>query len=53
MDKPFAVLHRERKKSGNDENDQETEYIVHALIKKKILFKTRPKPIISNVAKIK
>lgn len=28
-----------------------TEYIVKALIKKKLVFKARPKPIIANVAK--
>ncbi|CAI9616534.1 unnamed protein product [Staurois parvus] len=51
LEKPFAVL----VKTSNvhqEEAEQtavETKYIVTALIKKKIIFKTRPKPIITNV----
>lgn len=30
---------------------QNTEYHVRAIIRKKVIFKTRPKPIIANVAK--
>lgn len=30
---------------------QRTEYYVQAIVKRKILFKSRPKPIIANVAK--
>ncbi|XP_075225376.1 chromosome transmission fidelity protein 8 homolog [Lycorma delicatula] len=51
LEKPFAVLHRLRKRIDDDK--PETEYIVKAIIKKKLLFKTRPKPIISNISKIK
>lgn len=29
----------------------QTEYLVQTIIRKKLLFKTRPKPIIANVAK--
>ncbi|XP_060644032.2 chromosome transmission fidelity protein 8 homolog [Anolis sagrei] len=42
LEKPFAVLTKPGEASG---------YSVTALIKKKLLFKTRPKPIITNVAK--
>lgn len=30
---------------------QRTEYYVQAIVKRKIVFKSRPKPIIANVAK--
>lgn len=30
---------------------QKTEYYVKAIVKRKIVFKSRPKPIIANVAK--
>ncbi|XP_054288233.1 chromosome transmission fidelity protein 8 homolog [Macrosteles quadrilineatus] len=45
LEKPFAVLEK-----SSDSNS--TEYIVKALVKQKLLFKTRPKPIIANVPKI-
>ncbi|KAL0968203.1 hypothetical protein UPYG_G00263780 [Umbra pygmaea] len=57
LEKPFAVL---MKRSGlpqgeevSMETDQQnpTSYRVSALIKKKLIFKTRPKPIITNVPK--
>lgn len=56
LEKPFAVL---MKHSGlpQDEETMETNqekptsYTVSALIKKKLIFKTRPKPIITNVPK--
>ena len=31
--------------------DATTEYVVQSIIRKKLVFKTRPKPIIANVAK--
>ncbi|KAK7794215.1 hypothetical protein R5R35_012538 [Gryllus longicercus] len=58
MEKPFAVLEKHilDTQSHNDEkgavDDFHVEYIVKAVIKKKLLFKTRPKPIIANVPKI-
>ncbi|GLH09030.1 Uncharacterized protein GBIM_14180 [Gryllus bimaculatus] len=58
MEKPFAVLEKHilDTESHNDEkgavDDFHAEYIVKAVIKKKLLFKTRPKPIIANVPKI-
>lgn len=46
LDKPYAVL--QKKTDNEDENNREgeTHYDVCALVKKKILFKTRPKPIV-------
>ncbi|XP_052755005.1 chromosome transmission fidelity protein 8 homolog [Galleria mellonella] len=43
LDQPMAVI---EKVNASDK----TEYKVRAVVKKKILFKSRPKPIISNVA---
>lgn len=40
FDKPLAVLEKSKT------NDGQTEYLVKAIITKKLLFKTRPKPII-------
>ncbi|TRY89691.1 hypothetical protein DNTS_032319 [Danionella cerebrum] len=54
LEKPFAVL---VKHSGHPQDVEETNeekptsYTVSALIKKKLIFKTRPKPIITNVPK--
>merc|ERR1711974_250470 len=31
--------------------DERTEYVVRSIIRKKLVFKTRPKPIIANVPK--
>ncbi|KAM6409101.1 chromosome transmission fidelity protein 8 homolog [Rhynochetos jubatus] len=50
LEKPFAVL----MKQGASESGltgPHTHYAVTALIKTKLLFKTRPKPIITNVPK--
>ncbi|OBS67279.1 hypothetical protein A6R68_04172, partial [Neotoma lepida] len=54
LEKPFAVLVKHTPREQDcDELGQETgtRYLVTALIKNKILFKTRPKPIITNVPK--
>ncbi|XP_046490520.1 chromosome transmission fidelity protein 8 homolog [Neodiprion pinetum] len=59
LDKPFAVL----EKIHYNENDQvvdksmsdsrtRTEYTVRAIVKKKLVFRVRPKPIIANVPKM-
>jgi chromosome transmission fidelity protein 8 len=34
-----------------NKSKQKTEYIVKAVVKKKVVFKSRPKPIIANIAK--
>ncbi|EDL11379.1 chromosome transmission fidelity protein 8 homolog [Mus musculus] len=54
LEKPFAVLVKHT--PGKQDCDEPgrgtgTQYLVTALIKNKILFKTRPKPIITNVPK--
>lgn len=41
LDKPLALMEKK-----SDENH--TEYLVKSIIKKKLLFKTRPKPIVAN-----
>ncbi|XP_068168954.1 chromosome transmission fidelity protein 8 homolog [Antennarius striatus] len=64
LEKPFAVLtkHPGHLKDNlgssdvtpmetNDEGSTSTSYSVTALIKWKLIFKTRPKPIITNVPK--
>ncbi|NXX99478.1 CTF8 protein, partial [Centropus bengalensis] len=50
LEKPFAVLVKQgAPQPGSAE--PETRYAVTALIKTKLLFKTRPKPIVTNVPK--
>jgi len=44
LDKPYAVLHKND--VDNHDKKAETHYDVCALVKKKIIFKTRPKPIV-------
>ena len=47
LEKPFAVL--KKAKIVNEELEStSTEYTVQALVRKKIIFKTRPKPIITK-----
>nr|XP_033796963.1 chromosome transmission fidelity protein 8 homolog [Geotrypetes seraphini]XP_033796964.1 chromosome transmission fidelity protein 8 homolog [Geotrypetes seraphini]XP_033796965.1 chromosome transmission fidelity protein 8 homolog [Geotrypetes seraphini] len=52
LEKPFAVL---TKSDGSametGEGNPSPHYLLTALIKKKIIFKTRPKPIITHVPK--
>ncbi|KAG8437526.1 hypothetical protein GDO86_008292 [Hymenochirus boettgeri] len=53
LEKPFAVLMRSSDMSLEETHvpPTGTTYNVTALIKKKVIFKTRPKPIITNVPK--
>ena len=56
MEKPYAVLVKKQVEENNTESvsvDQKNNisYNVAAIIKKKLLFKSRPKPIIANVPK--
>ncbi|KAL6479031.1 hypothetical protein MHYP_G00124640 [Metynnis hypsauchen] len=57
LEKPFAVLMKHSGLPQHDEvamessQEKPTTYSVSALIKKKLIFKTRPKPIITNVPK--
>ena len=63
LDPPFAVLHRNTPHQQDDDDDDNlprsgddtsssTVYEVQAIVSKKMLFKTRPKPIVSNVTKV-
>lgn len=59
LEKPFAVLERavdttagyncDNAMDTDESND--TDYLVKAFVKQKLIFKVRPKPIIANVAK--
>ncbi|XP_078400869.1 chromosome transmission fidelity protein 8 homolog [Cetorhinus maximus] len=65
LERPFAVLVKkaaaragaespmemEKAEQGVSEESVSHRYLITALIKKKIIFKTRPKPIITNVPK--
>ena len=61
LEKPFAVLEkgiqRGQREEDMDTDDKDvdcvdtTDYMVKAVVKKKLIFKTRPKPIIANVPK--
>ncbi|KAA0715038.1 Chromosome transmission fidelity protein 8 -like protein [Triplophysa tibetana] len=57
LEKAFAVLMKhsgvsqDAEESMETNQDRPTSYTVSALIKKKLIFKTRPKPIITNVPK--
>ena len=68
LDKPFAVLRKNIKTKGQEdmansmevdsmENNEETtvenNYDIIAFIKKKIIFKNRPRPIITNTVTIR
>ncbi|XP_068697458.1 chromosome transmission fidelity protein 8 homolog [Montipora capricornis] len=47
LDKPYAVLHKKSNVLENDSSRKgDTHYNICALVKKKIIFKTRPKPIV-------
>ncbi|XP_034031462.1 chromosome transmission fidelity protein 8 homolog [Thalassophryne amazonica] len=58
LEKPYAVLtkhsthqHSQVTMETEEEAPSSTSYTVSALIKRKLIFKTRPKPIITNVPK--
>ena len=55
LEKPFAVVRKKSssptKKSGTDAPSEGTRYDVMGLIKLKLIFNQRPKPIIANVPK--
>ncbi|XP_029175053.1 chromosome transmission fidelity protein 8 homolog [Nylanderia fulva] len=56
LEKPLVVLERHRKNIRDETIEKEeqsvmTEYIVKAIVKKKLLFKSRPKSIVTNVPK--
>jgi chromosome transmission fidelity protein 8 len=48
LEKPYGIMVKD---SSDDETGGPPTYNITAVIKKKLLFKTRPKPIIANVPK--
>ncbi|XP_050167524.1 chromosome transmission fidelity protein 8 homolog isoform X2 [Myiozetetes cayanensis] len=51
LEKPFAVLVKQAGAPQPSPGEPQGHYTVTALIKTKLLFKTRPKPIITHVPK--
>jgi len=54
LDKPLVVLERHRDtrdEAMGEEAAAKTEYLVKAIVRKKLLFRSRPKPIVTNVPK--
>ncbi|XP_027540886.1 chromosome transmission fidelity protein 8 homolog [Neopelma chrysocephalum] len=51
LEKPFAVLVKQGGAPQPSPGEPQGHYTVSALIKTKLLFKTRPKPIITHVPK--
>lgn len=61
LEKPFVILTKEQQQNENEERTSEAmevdntcnsvSYTIKAIIKTKLLFKTRPKPIIAHVPK--
>nr|CAD7427255.1 unnamed protein product [Timema monikensis] len=49
LEKPFVVMQRVQHSEDTFSQPGQSEYIVKAIVKKKLLFKTRPKPIIANM----
>lgn len=59
MDKPFAILEQKQNPESRSSETSEpselqnaVEYHVKAIVKRKLIFSDRPKPIIANVPKI-
>lgn len=52
LDKPYAVLHKKTNDEEYHDKKGEIYYDVCALVKKKIIFKTRPKPIVFKTVPI-
>ena len=50
LEKPYGVIVKDTESTNQDAGGP-VNYNVTAIIKKKLLFKTRPKPIIANVPK--
>ena len=55
LDNPLVIMKKEFGQEEAEEKDEtgrnSTVYHVQSIIRKKLLFKTRPKPIIANVPK--
>jgi chromosome transmission fidelity protein 8 len=50
MDKPFAILEQKQESETAQLHDT-VEYHIKAIVRRKLLFSNRPKPIIANVFK--
>ncbi|KAH0944724.1 hypothetical protein HN011_009474 [Eciton burchellii] len=54
LEKPLLVLKKQHENIENktsEQNNIQTKYIVKAIVRKKLLFRSRPKPIVTNVPK--
>lgn len=51
LDKPFLVITKDTNYDEDGIMDSNVKYGVTAVIKKKLIFKTRPKPIIGEMIK--
>lgn len=55
LSKPLIVLERRRDAAGDEPIEEgaavKTEYSVRAIVRRKLLFKSRPKPIVTNLPK--
>ena len=51
MEKPYGVMVKDIEVTEGSQTEAQTNYNIVAVVKKKLLFKTRPKPIIANVPK--
>jgi len=54
LEKPLIVLkkqHENTKDKTSEQNNTQTRYIIEAVVRKKLLFRSRPKPIVTNVPK--
>lgn len=54
LEKPMAILEKKYVQTGMDEQydvEKEPNYVVTTIVKKKLIFRSRPKPIIIKVAK--
>lgn len=51
LDKPLVVITKDINNEENGATNKNVKYGVTAVIKKKLIFKTRPKPIIGEMMK--
>ncbi|XP_052232924.1 chromosome transmission fidelity protein 8 homolog isoform X2 [Dreissena polymorpha] len=51
LEKPYGILVKDAEVTDRAPGAGQTSYTIRAVIRKKLLFKTRPKPIIANVPK--
>lgn len=51
LEKPFLVIFKETSMMEGSNSPEEVKYGVRAVIKQKLVFKTRPKPIVGELIK--